>query len=190
MEPGVRPLTHADVERIVRLAEDSTFGLVRFEADGIEIELVKEGYEPPTGASDVAASPAPPVSGDHLLPGGGTPASATGTRPPATVAAVAAEPTTAPAGQAATADPADVAVDGVMVHAPMVGIFYRAPDPESPPYVEVGDVVEPGATVGLVEVMKMFTAIRAEVGGRVAEILTDNAVQVDRGQALIRLVEA
>lgn len=80
--------------------------------------------------------------------------------------------------------------DPNVVRSPMVGIFYRAPDPESPPYVEVGQHVEAGATVGLVEVMKMFTAVTAPVAGTVTDVFAGNAEQVDRGAPLVRVAGA
>jgi acetyl-CoA carboxylase biotin carboxyl carrier protein len=80
--------------------------------------------------------------------------------------------------------------DPGVVRSPMVGIFYRAPDPDSPPYVEVGQHVEAGATVGLVEVMKMFTAVTTTVAGTVTDILAANAEQVDRGAPLVRVAGA
>ena len=73
----------------------------------------------------------------------------------------------------------------VHVTAPIVGVFYRAPDPSADPYVEIGSVVEEGMTVGLVEAMKVFNEIVAEVRGRVVEIPADNEQLVNRGETLV-----
>jgi acetyl-CoA carboxylase biotin carboxyl carrier protein len=71
------------------------------------------------------------------------------------------------------------------VLAPTVGVFYRAPEPGSPPFVDVGDVVEPGQQVGIVEAMKLMIPVEAECAGRVAEIVCADAQAVEYEQRLI-----
>jgi biotin carboxyl carrier protein len=71
------------------------------------------------------------------------------------------------------------------IRAPLVGVFYRAPAPDAPPYVEVGDWVEPGQTVGLIEAMKVFSEITTEIAGRVIAIAAGNGELVEAGQALM-----
>lgn len=72
----------------------------------------------------------------------------------------------------------------ITVRAPMVGTFYRAPDPQTPPFVEVGDSVKPGDPICLIEVMKLSTTIEAEVAGRIVEIAAGNAALVEHDQVL------
>jgi biotin carboxyl carrier protein len=69
----------------------------------------------------------------------------------------------------------------------MVGKFYAAPSPAEPPYVQVGTKVEVGATVGLIEVMKVFTSIKTETAGTIESILVGNGDFVEFGQALFLL---
>jgi biotin carboxyl carrier protein len=66
----------------------------------------------------------------------------------------------------------------------MVGKFYIAPSPADPPYVQVGARVDVGATVGLVEVMKVFTSIKTEIAGTIEQILVSNGEFVEFGQPL------
>jgi acetyl-CoA carboxylase biotin carboxyl carrier protein len=66
----------------------------------------------------------------------------------------------------------------------MVGTFYRAPSPQDPPFVEVGDRVEAGDPVCMIEVMKLFTTIEAQQAGRIVEIAVENATAVEYDQAL------
>jgi acetyl-CoA carboxylase biotin carboxyl carrier protein len=73
------------------------------------------------------------------------------------------------------------------VTAPLVGKFYRASKPGAPPFVEVGDVVEPGQTVCIVEAMKMMNEVAAGEAGRVLEIVVENGEYVEFGQPLIHL---
>ncbi|MDP9429018.1 MAG: hypothetical protein M3Q47_09155 [Actinomycetota bacterium] len=69
----------------------------------------------------------------------------------------------------------------------MVGVFYRSPEPGAPPFVAAGSRIEAGATLGLVEVMKMFTSVTAPAGGEVVEVLAGNDEFVEYGQPLFRL---
>ena len=69
----------------------------------------------------------------------------------------------------------------------MPGIFYRRPDPESDPYVEEGDEVSAGDTVGLIEVMKSFHEIKAEEDGTVSKFLVETEEAVSAGQDLVEL---
>ena len=70
------------------------------------------------------------------------------------------------------------------ITAPMVGTFYRSPNPDAPPFVEEGDEVQPGQTVCIIEAMKLFNEIQAEVRGRVARVLAENGSPVEYGQPL------
>ena len=101
---------------------------------------------------------------------------------PATTPAVSAPPRAAPA--APTGEGLHV------VRAPMVGTFYRAPSPGAPPFVEVGQAVRKGDPLGLIEVMKLFTTIYAEIDGRVTEIGAENAAPVEYGQMLFTIEPA
>jgi acetyl-CoA carboxylase biotin carboxyl carrier protein len=101
----------------------------------------------------------------------------------ATVSAAAAAPAAAPR-------PEKAEKPGALVTSPFVGTFYRAPSPDSPPYVDVGSKVKKGQVLCIVEAMKLMNEIEAEVEGVVAEILTQNATPVEFGQPLFRVVPA
>ena len=73
------------------------------------------------------------------------------------------------------------------VKAQMPGTFYRRPDPESDPYVEEGDEVSAGDTIGLIEVMKNFNEIKAEDNGKISKFLVEDEEAVDAGQDLVEL---
>ena len=99
-------------------------------------------------------------------------------------------PTTTPSGAPEMAEPAAPApaVSTVMrVEAPMVGTFYRAPEPGAAPYVEVGDIVVAGQTLCILEAMKLMNEIKAEAEGQVKSILAENAQAVEYGQVLFEL---
>ena len=70
------------------------------------------------------------------------------------------------------------------IKAPMVGTFYLSPSPEAAPYVNVGDSVEPGQVICIIEAMKLMNEIKSEVKGKIIEIQADNAEPVEFGQIL------
>jgi len=70
------------------------------------------------------------------------------------------------------------------VRSPMVGTFYRAPSPEEPPFTELGSMVVQGETLCIIEAMKLMNEIQAEIGGKVAKILVENAQPVEYNQLL------
>ena len=109
---------------------------------------------------------------------------------PATIAApvAVAAPATPAVAPAAPAEPAPPPVEsGNLVTSPMVGTFYRAPAPDSPSYVEVGQQVNEGDTIGIVEAMKMMNQIESEFSGVVEAILVEDGKPVEFGQPLVRI---
>lgn len=72
----------------------------------------------------------------------------------------------------------------VIIKSPMVGTCYRAPAPDAPPFVEVGQDIEPGQVICIIEAMKLMNEIKAEVAGRVVEIFVENGEAVEFGQLL------
>lgn len=105
---------------------------------------------------------------------------------PTFVAAPAAAPVAAaPATSApATSVAAEPAVSGYIVKAPMVGTFYRAPNPSAPPFVEVGSSVKEGQSLCIIEAMKLLNEIEADKSGVIKEILVENGEPVEFGQPL------
>lgn len=159
-------LTEDDVLEILKLFEQSKFDFLQLEQGERKIMVSKGGYVPSVAdaasvapASPHAAAPAPAV------------------RP-----ALAAAPSAAAKAANAAAEAIEAGL--VPVTAPMVGKFYAAPSPSDPPYVEEGTEVTAGATVGLIEVMKVFTSIKTETAGVVVRILVSNGQFVEFGQPL------
>lgn len=72
----------------------------------------------------------------------------------------------------------------IEIKAPMVGTFYRAPQPEAPPYAEAGQIIEPGQVICIIEAMKLMNEIKSEIKGKVVEVIVDNAEPVEFGQPL------
>jgi acetyl-CoA carboxylase biotin carboxyl carrier protein len=72
----------------------------------------------------------------------------------------------------------------VEIKAPMVGTFYRAPSPEAPPYANIGDTIDAGQVVCIIEAMKLMNEIKSDVKGKIVDIQVDNAEPVEFGQIL------
>ncbi len=159
-------LTHEDVLAILELLERSNVEYLEVEVGGTRLVADKSG----AGARR-RATPA-------RAPGAGVDAEVDATAPGLLPAATAAPPPASPVA----AEPGLVTVT-----APVVGVFYRAPEPGAPPFVEVGARVDAGSTVGLVEVMKMFNSVTAPVRGEVVQVLAHNDEFVEFGQPLIVL---
>jgi acetyl-CoA carboxylase biotin carboxyl carrier protein len=93
-----------------------------------------------------------------------------------------------PASPVAAPQAAPVAaVNEVEIKSPMIGTFYRAPSPESAPYVEVGTEVNPDTVVCIIEAMKVMNEIKAEMRGVITAVLVDNAKPVEFGQPLFKV---
>lgn len=170
-------LTDEDIVRILKIVEASSFEFLQLESGGLRITLSKQGglesapfpaakspaIESSGGQGDVLAEPAPA--------GGRTQA--------------AEAPSRAAAAPAPPADAQEDAAGIVPVTAPTVGIFYRAPEPGAPPFVDSGQEIDEATTVGLLEVMKMFTAVKARVKGTVERIVAADGTLVEVGQVLL-----
>jgi acetyl-CoA carboxylase biotin carboxyl carrier protein len=89
----------------------------------------------------------------------------------------------APAAAAAT-PAADDTSKYTVVRSPMIGTFYRAPSPDKPSLVEVGDEIKTGQPLCVIEAMKLFNEIESEISGRIVKILADNASPVEYDQPL------
>jgi acetyl-CoA carboxylase biotin carboxyl carrier protein len=92
----------------------------------------------------------------------------------------------APASAEVNAAPAPAPRDNdyVPIKSPIVGTFYRSPTPEKPAYVKVGDKVEAGAVVCIIEAMKLFNEIESDISGRIVKVLVEDAQPVEYDQVL------
>jgi acetyl-CoA carboxylase biotin carboxyl carrier protein len=158
----VSQLKPGDIEEIIRQFEASELATLEVRVGDSELFLSRY----PGGQPSWAGQEAP-----------GAPAGAQATPPPAATGAAPAE----------AATPLEVPAGHVAVTAPSMGTFYRAEKPGAAPYVEVGQEVAPETELGLVEVMKLFTTVRAGVRGRVAQILVADGTPIALGQPLFLL---
>ncbi len=164
-------LTAADIQEIMRLIEVSNFDELTLETNGLKL-MLRRGAAAGTAPAVVAPVPVPVTVAVAAAP---TAAPAVAPRP------------AAPAAAPAVAASADAGQD---VPSPMLGTFYRAPKPGAPPFVEVGSVVEADTVIGIIEVMKLMSTVRAGLRGRVTQILASDGVLVEFGEVLLRISPA
>jgi acetyl-CoA carboxylase biotin carboxyl carrier protein len=136
-----------------------------YENGPVRLEVERGASTPATAAAPAPAAPAP------------APTPATAPTPQPTATTVVAGPALEPAATAA----------GDPVTAPIAGIFYRAPNPDAAPFVEVGQQVSADDVIGIVEVMKLMNSVRAGITGTVVEVCAENAELVEYGQVLVRI---
>ena len=144
---------------LVQLVAEHGLSELTVEDAGVTL-TVKAASAPPAGQAPAAlAVPAHP----HLLPSAQAPAYSE--------TPVLAAPKPAPTA--------------IALESPMVGVFYRSPSPDDPPFVSVGDFVKVGQAIGLIEAMKVYSEVPSEVSGRVTEMPVESGKLVQQGQPLI-----
>lgn len=164
------PKTPEDIEALIADFQRSGMRELHVRAGDVEIYLSSDPAAPGIDATVQAVAPAP-------------------------VARAAAAPTTAapaPAAvqSAAPASVSDVPEGAVTIVAPYLGTFYRSPKPGAPVYVDVGSVVTAESELCLVEVMKLFTGVRAGIAGTIHSILATDGQMVQADQPLFVIVPA
>jgi len=98
-----------------------------------------------------------------------------------------AAPSSQPMTAAAAAPARAPETDGMLVKSPIVGTYYDSPSPDAPPFVRVGDSVEPGQVLCIIESMKLMNEIEAETGGTIVAKLVENGRPVEYGEALFSI---
>ena len=156
-----------ELKRVLESVKESGITELILETSDYKLSVRRgEAVSTPTAAPQMqAATPAP------------SPAPA-----PQPEAAQTASPT-APAAEASTEDKSNL----LEITAPIVGTLYAAPSPDAPNFVKVGDKVQAGTVLCIIEAMKLMNEIEAEVSGTVREILVENEEPVEYGQALFRI---
>ncbi len=168
-------LNEDDVIQIIKYLDESSFNELRLQIGDLRIVVNRSGSPAPLPEVDQAITPADP-SADYSPPMPAQP-------PPAPSPAP-----TVPAPEAQANAGMDVDQEQlVSITSPMLGTFYMAPKPGEPPFVEVGAVVDEDTTVCIIEVMKLFSTIKAEKRGRIARVCVEDGELVEYRQTLFML---
>ena len=157
----------ADLKEILRILEEQEISEFELEQDGVKLRVCRgSGHAPPHAVATSVASPA-------SVP---------------TPAAPAPSPSAPPASAGSAT--AELEESGVLVKSPIVGTFYRAPDPNAPPFVSVGDRVKVGQVLCIIEAMKLMNEIEAEVAGEITKVHPENGQPVQYGDPLFTVRRA
>ena len=160
-------LTEDDVLHILKLIDESKFDYFQLEVGELKITVSKGEPIPlsasPRSAASSQSSASPVVEPPKVAP---------------------AQPAPGPQSAAVSVDTRAATEGLVPITAPLLGTFYVAPEPGAPPFVQVGSAITEDTTVGLIEVMKVFNSVRANVKGTVAQVVAQNGQFVEYGQTL------
>ncbi|HLW01439.1 MAG TPA: biotin/lipoyl-containing protein [Ktedonobacterales bacterium] len=163
----------AHVQALVEAMEHSSVAEIELTEGGTRIQIKRAAAVTPT----VLAAPAMPF-----------PAMAAGALSAAPITLPSGGTNHAPAASAparrATRPPAD---SGVAIPSPLIGVYYSASSPTSDPFIKVGDIVQVGQVVAIVEAMKVFNEVKSEVSGKVLAIPAKNGDLVQKGDTLVRI---
>ena len=164
-------LNEDDVIQIIRYLDESNFNELQLRLGDLRIVVNRTGSSAPLPELEQPNAPvteaaAPPLASPPPQPQ---------PEPPA------------PTGQPQSPEETAAVGQRSAITSPMLGTFYRAPAPGEAPFVEVGSVVEEDTTVCIIEVMKLFTTIKAEKRGRVVRISAEDGQLVEYGQVLFTL---
>jgi len=158
------------LKQILELVKEHDLAEFEYEHDGVRVRVRRDAQAPPSVIALPAAAPALP----------GIVASAAPAAPPAAPAAASAP---APAEEAA----ADAEVDLAVVKSPIVGTFYRSPEPGAASFVDIGSTVKKGDVLCIIEAMKLMNEIDSEYDGEVTNIYVENGQPVQYGERLFAI---
>ncbi len=159
-----------DLQKLGQLVERYRLSELRYEDGDLRVTLRTADFMRPSAATVLPAM--------YAAPAGAVP---TGTDNAAE---------TADNDQILSADAANSGGNQTKIEAPVMGVFYRSPAPGESAFVEIGDIIEPGQIVGMIEAMKVFSEVPAEVAGRIVAIPAKNGGLVQPGDALVVVEEA
>ena len=161
-------MTIDEIKEILRLFNESGVGELELQRGEDRLRVRRFEPERPPAVTMIA----PPAA-----------AAASPAAPEATLPAV----TPAPASSSTAAAPPEAEPTTILVKSPIVGTFYESSSPDAPPFVKIGDAVEPGQVLCIIESMKLMNEIEAEVAGTIAGKLVENGKPVEYGEALFAI---
>lgn len=154
----------SDIRELVKIVEQSNINQLEVSRWGRKVKIVK-GF-PKNGAETIITTPAQSVAAPQPV------------APPVQQNAPAPVPEKVESSESASKG------NLLEIRSPMVGTFYRAPAPDAEPYVKIGDHIEPGKVLCIIEAMKLMNEIEAEVSGKITDILAENGKPVEYNQLL------
>ena len=164
-------MTFKEIQELIRLVGKSKLSEFRMKDGDFELTIRSESYKK---ISNAAPAPTPVIQAAPSI------------MPVAAAPAPVAAPAPAPAAPAAAKKEAapEENTNLIEIKSPMIGTFYRASSPEKPPFVSVGSSIDKNTVVCVIEAMKLFNEIEAEVTGKIVKVLVEDAQPVEYDQPL------
>ena len=153
-----------EIKDLINFISNSGLDEVNLETEEIKLHI-KRNTAPTYVEAPVAPQPVAPVA-------------------PAVVAPTAPQPTPEAPAAGGSSEPSADDDRYITIKSPMIGTFYRASSPETPPFASVGDTVQSGTVVCIIEAMKLFNDIESEVSGKIVKVLVDDSSPVEFDQPL------
>ena len=156
------------IKALVDLVNNTDIGEIKVKDGDLKISIRHKDYHPKGKVQpNIVASPTPALTNPSSIP--------------ATPVAVNAIETQKEVKEKVVATDSS---NYITIKSPMIGTFYRSSSPEDPPFVKVGDTVEKGSVLGIIEAMKLFNDIQSDYDGTIVKVLVDNATPIEYDQGL------
>lgn len=171
-----------EIQELIKLVEETKMSEVKIEQGDFKILIRSKAFaeakaQATAPTTTIMSAPIPPVA---------APIPTQIAAPPVEVV-----PQTTPSQEAGPSTASEVetasAANLITIKSPMIGTFYRSSSPDKPPFVKVGDVIEPGSVICIVEAMKLFNEIEAEVSGKVVKVFAENSSPVEYDTPLFQI---
>jgi len=154
------------LNQILKLVREHNLAEFELEHEGLRLKVRKDA------GGTIALAPAPSPAAPASAAAAGMPQPSTGTAPATAVAVV---------------DAGEDEIELAVVKSPIVGTFYRAPEPGAPPFVEVGSMIKKGQVLCVIEAMKLMNEIDAECDGEIMNVYVENGQPVQYGERLFAI---
>lgn len=172
-------LNFNELRELVAALSQTDIAELTLKSSDFELVLRKPSAVAAASAASMVVAPDSQLAADARPPS-----------PASSILATPAAPATVPEPQSKPTPPPSAESNLQEISSPMVGTFYRAPAPDEPPFVDVGERIKLGQTVCIIEAMKLMNELEAEVAGEIVEILVENGDSVEFGQVLMRVKSA
>lgn len=166
-------MTFKEIQELIKQLSKSNLSEFKLKDGEFELSIRTKHFHKEKSKSQLISSPA-------IIPAAPAMPAAT---PPAAAPAATTQPAKAASNDASGASDEESS-NYLEVKSPMVGTFYRSPSPDKPVYVKVGDTVEKGSPVCIIEAMKLFNEIETEVSGKIVKVMVEDAQPVEYDQVL------
>jgi acetyl-CoA carboxylase biotin carboxyl carrier protein len=173
-------MTLKEIQELIKLVAKTELTEFKYKDEKTALHIRGKDYSRASNSGGTTGAPAPSIINVPATPLAPAYPPAAPAQPAPAPPPPASEGTSSGDGQGKSLQPNNL----IEVKSPMIGTFYRSSSPDKPPYVKVGDTIAKGDTVCVVEAMKLFNEIEAEVAGKIVKVLVEDAQPIEYDQPL------